>query len=59
MSTDDIRIGFAYDEPVRKSPSDTVRSVSAEYEDARTIEWMRQVYQTDSAPDATLDLDVV
>ena len=45
MNTDDIKIGFAYDEPVRKSPSDTVESVAAEYEDARTIEWMRTTLQ--------------
>jgi dTDP-glucose 4,6-dehydratase len=34
-------------------------SVSLKEGVRRTIEWMRQVYQTDSAPDATLDLDVV
>lgn len=45
MSTDDFKIGFAYDEPVQQSPSDTVQSVAAEYEDARTIEWMRATLQ--------------
>lgn len=45
MSTDDLRIGFAYDEPVEADPADTVRSVSAEYESARTIDWMRATLQ--------------
>jgi D-alanine-D-alanine ligase len=40
--TDDLRIGFAYDEPAEKNPADTVKSVAAEYEDARTIDWMRR-----------------
>jgi D-alanine-D-alanine ligase len=41
VSRKDIRIGFAYDEPVPKNPEETVRSVAAEYEDARSIDWMR------------------
>jgi D-alanine-D-alanine ligase len=41
MNTNRLTIGFAYDEPVEADPSDTVRSVAAEYEDARTITWMR------------------
>ena len=45
MSANDPKIGFAYDEPVQKSLSDTVQSVAAEYEDARTIEWMRATLQ--------------
>jgi D-alanine-D-alanine ligase len=45
MSTDRLKIGFAYDEPVQESPSDTVQSVTAEYESARTIDWMRTTLQ--------------
>lgn len=45
MSAHNLRIGFAYDEPVREDPSDTVQSVSAEYESARTIAWMRTTLQ--------------
>ena len=45
MSTRQLRVGFAYDQPVQADPSDTVRSVAAEYEDARTIAWMRATLQ--------------
>ena len=42
MERTELRIGFAYDRPVEADPVDTVRSVSAEYESARTIDWMRE-----------------
>jgi D-alanine-D-alanine ligase len=36
--TDDLKIGFAYDSPVDNDPS--AGSISCEYEDTRTIDWM-------------------
>ncbi|MGC9346635.1 MAG: D-alanine--D-alanine ligase family protein [Anaerolineae bacterium] len=38
-------IGFAYDVPVGKYTSEGLESVSAEYEDAPTIAWLRAILQ--------------
>ena len=45
MSTNRVKIGFAYDRPVEADPADAVQSVAAEYESARTIDWMRATLQ--------------
>ena len=44
--TRQIRIGFAYDEPQENGGPDQVETVAAEYEDERTLSWMRSVLQT-------------
>lgn len=36
-----LRIGFAYDKPVKQEQSDEVESVQAEYEDEHTLSWIR------------------
>ena len=41
----ELRIGFAYDEPVKHGTSDKIESVEAEYEDEATILWLRTTLQ--------------
>jgi len=45
MEVDELRIGFAYDEPVKQDKLNEVESVEAEYEDERTLSWMRATLQ--------------
>lgn len=40
-----LRIGFAYDKPVKQGRPDEVESVAAEYEDEDTLSWMRATLQ--------------
>ena len=40
-----LRIGFAYDTPMKQDRPDEVESVEAEYEDERTLSWMRTTLQ--------------
>jgi D-alanine-D-alanine ligase len=45
MELDGLRIGFAYDEPVKQDKLNEVESVEAEYEDERTLSWIRATLQ--------------
>ena len=56
-----LRIGFAYDEPVKQDRPDRVESVEAEYEDEYTLSWMRTTLQQvrvglDPSPTLVVDL---
>ena len=45
MEVNELRIGFAYDKPLEQDKLDEVESVEAEYEDERTLSWMRETLQ--------------
>lgn len=55
-----LRIGFAYDEPVKQDKPDEVESVKAEYEDEATILWLRTTLQElGTVTDLPWGLDIV
>jgi D-alanine-D-alanine ligase-like ATP-grasp enzyme len=45
LTTHELRIGFGYDAPVEPGAGE-IETVAAEYEDARTLSWLRATLQT-------------